>query len=238
MDIKELGQLDGPPEEHWYYASKFALLSNAVEALGARHVVDIGAGSGVFSRLLLERTACASALCVDPAYEVGEDVEIGGKLLRFRRQYDGSPVDLVLMMDVLEHVDDDVALLRDVKGQMAPGTPRFVTVPAFTFLWSAHDVFLEHRLRYTRATLQAALRSAGLKIDWTRYFYAVIFPLAAAVRFLGRGRTPSSGSDLRPVPGFVAAVLKAALRLELRFLFPYLRLPGLSVVALARTADR
>ena len=94
MDIKELGQLDGPPEDHWYYASKFALLSNAVEALGARHVVDIGAGSGVFSRLLLERTGCASALCVDPAYEVEEDVEIGGKLLRFRRQYDGSPVDL------------------------------------------------------------------------------------------------------------------------------------------------
>jgi len=238
MDVKELGQLDGPPEHHWYYASKFALLSNAVAALGARHVVDIGAGSGVFSRLLLERTDCATALCVDPAYEVEEDVEVAGKVLRFRRHYDGSPVDLVLMMDVLEHVDDDVGLLKDVMGPIRAGTPLFVTVPAFMFLWSGHDVFLEHRRRYTRATLGAALRAAGLKIDWLRYFFAVIFPLAAIVRILRRGRTATGGSDLRPVPRFVGTLLKAALRLELRLLFPYLPLPGLSVVALARRVDR
>lgn len=236
MDVKELGQLDGPPENHWYYASKFELLSNAVARLDAKHIVDIGAGSGVFARLLLERTACEGALCVDPAYDEEHDVAVGGKTLRFRRSYNGEPVDLVLMMDVLEHVDDDVGLLRDVLAPMQPGTPVFITVPAFKFMWSAHDEFLEHRRRYTGGTLAKAMCAAEMQIDWVRYFYATIFPLAAAVRLIRRRRAPSSGSDLRPASRPVAAILRAVLKLELMLLFPFVKLPGLSVVALGRRA--
>jgi 2-polyprenyl-3-methyl-5-hydroxy-6-metoxy-1,4-benzoquinol methylase len=234
MDVKELGQLDGPPQNHWYYASKFELLSNAVADIGAKHIVDIGAGSGVFARMLLERTDCVSALCVDPAYQEETDVDVGGKTLRFRRQYAGEQVDLVLMMDVLEHVDDDVGLLRDVLEPMRAGTPVFITVPAFKFMWSAHDEFLDHRRRYTSKSLGATMRAAGVGIDWVRYFYAVIFPIAAAVRLLRRWRDPSTGSDLRPVPSAVTSILKAALKLELKWLFPFVKLPGLSVVALGR----
>ncbi len=62
MDVKELEQLDCPPEEHWYYKSKFDLLAATVDRMGARRVADIGAGSGVFARLLLQRTDCQSPL--------------------------------------------------------------------------------------------------------------------------------------------------------------------------------
>ena len=84
MDVKELSQISGPPEAHWYYATKFDLLSATVSAFGARRIVDVGAGSGVFSRLLLERSDCEEATCVDPAYEQEHDETVNGKILRFR----------------------------------------------------------------------------------------------------------------------------------------------------------
>jgi SAM-dependent methyltransferase len=235
MDIKELQQIQGAPEDHWYYAAKFDLLASIVSGFGAKRIADVGAGSGVFSRLLLRHTGCQEALCVDPAYETEYDERVGDKLLKFRRSYDGRDFDLILLMDVLEHVDDDAGLLRHVAAAVAPGTPIFITVPAFGFLWSAHDVFLEHRRRYTAASMRACIGAAGLRTEWARYFYAAIFPLVAVIRLLSRGRAPEKGSDLRPAPAPVAWLLRAALKLERQALFRVNRLAGLSVVALART---
>ena len=165
MDVKELSQISGPPEAHWYYAAKFDLLVATVRAFRAQRVVDVGAGSGVFARLLLERTDCQEATCVDPAYERDQDETVNGKILRFRRGYEGRDFDLILLMDVLEHVDDDVALLSNVAASVSPGTPIFITVPAFGFLWSAHDVFLDHRRRYTSRMLARTITGARLTVD-------------------------------------------------------------------------
>ena len=235
MDVKELSQISGPPEAHWYYAAKFDLLAATVGAFGARRIVDVGAGSGVFARLLLERTDCQEAICVDPAYERDRDETVNGKSLRFRRAYDGMDFDLILLMDVLEHVDDDVALLSDVVTSVRPGTPVFITVPAFGFLWSAHDVFLEHRRRYTAKMLARTMRGAKLTVDRIRYFYLGIFPLVALLRLLTRGRDPRRGSDLRPAPAVVGWLLAKALKAERRLIFPFNNLAGLSIVAIGRT---
>ncbi len=235
MDVKELGQISGPPEAHWYYAAKFDLLAATVKAFGARRVVDVGAGSGVFARLLLERTDCQEATCVDPAYEADHDETVNGKILRFRRGYEGQDFDLILLMDVLEHVDDDVALLSDVVTSVRPGTPVFITVPAFAFLWSAHDVFLDHRRRYTSAMLAKTMTSARVNVDRIRYFYAAIFPLVAMLRLLTRGRDPGKGSDLRPAPAAVGWALRTVLKAERQIVFPMNHLAGLSVVGIGRT---
>jgi SAM-dependent methyltransferase len=235
MDVKELSQISGPPEAHWYYAAKFDLLAATVSAFGARRIVDVGAGSGVFARLLLERTDCQEAMCVDPAYERDHDETVNGKVLRFRRAYEGTNFDLILLMDVLEHVDDDVALLSDVATSVSPGTPVFITVPAFGFLWSAHDVFLEHRRRYTAKMLIRTMTGAKLTVNRIRYFYLGIFPLVALLRLLTRGRDPDKGSDLRPTPVAVGWFLAKVLKAERRLIFPFNRLAGLSVVGIGRT---
>ena len=234
MDIKELSQISGPPEKHWYYTAKFDLLASTVGQFGAQHVADIGAGSGVFARLLLERTGCREATCVDPAYDADRDESVNGKPLRFRRSPIGGNFDLVLLMDVMEHVDDDVALLVDTASSLRSGTPLFITVPAFQFLWSAHDEFLDHRRRYTAQTLARAITGAHLQISRIRYFYATILPPVAVLRLASRGRAPSKGSDLRPTPAGVAWILGKALAAERRLLYPFNRLAGLSVVAVAR----
>src|SRR4051812_25318096 len=76
-----------------------------------------------------------------------------------------------------------------------------VTVPAFQFLWSGHDVFLEHKRRYTLASLHSTIESAGLEIIRSRYFFGVLLPVVGAGRLWGRLRLGSAGygprSDLR-----------------------------------------
>ena len=103
------------------------------------------------------------------------------------------------MMDVLEHVHDDTALAAEYIRSARPGTRVVVTVPAFTWMWSGHHDFLEHRRRYTLPGVQAVLRRAGLRLDGGRYLYGLLLPLAAATRLpgtvarrLGRAVAPSS----------------------------------------------
>jgi SAM-dependent methyltransferase len=167
-----------------------------VDPLQAREVLDVGAGIGFFARELLHQTSIVSAVCVDPGYEADSAEQVGGKSLLFRREVSQSTADLVLMMDVLEHVPDDVALLRDYVTLAPPGTRFVITVPAFAFLWSEHDVFLEHYRRYTLTHIERVARSAGLEVRTGCYFYGALFPLAAASRLAGRLR-PTSGREPR-----------------------------------------
>jgi len=148
MDVKEQDILGDLINHHWYYRAKGAAMTRLLAGAPVRHVLDVGAGSGVFSRLLLDQGAI-EATCVDPAYPSEHTEMQGGKPIRFVHVAANSDADTVLLMDVLEHVDDDTGLLREYVQNAAPGTRFLITVPAFMWMWSGHDVFLEHRRRYT-----------------------------------------------------------------------------------------
>jgi hypothetical protein len=101
-------------------------------------------------------------------------------------------------------------------------------------MWSDHDVFLEHYRRYTIHSLDRVIEAAGLKRIATCYYFGLTLPIAAGVR-LGRRALPwrnrTPGSDMRPYPGFINAVLTKICNVELA-LFQKNRLAGLSVFAL------
>jgi SAM-dependent methyltransferase len=232
MDLKEEDILGADIGRHWYYRAKSAALSRAVASLAPRHILDVGAGTGFFSRHLLAETPAESALCVDIGYPSDRDDSVAGKPVRYRRDTGPTDCDLVLMMDVLEHVDDDRGLVRHYASKVPSGAHFLVTVPAFTFLWSGHDVFLEHKRRYRLPEIEAALGDAGLKIVRGAYYFGLIFPLAAAVRLASRNTTEPR-SSLKKHGAFTNGVLTAACAAELP-LFPYNRLAGLSAVVLAK----
>ena len=231
MDLKEEDILGADIGRHWYYRSKAAALVRATRRLPFRHILDVGAGSGFFSRHLLARTAAQSALCVDIGYAADRDEALAGKTVRYRRKIGPTECDLVLMMDVLEHVDDDCGLVRDCVDKVPSGAHFVVTVPAFQFLWSGHDVFLQHKRRYRLAGLERVLRDAGLHVVRGSYYFALIFPLAAAVRLLCR-RSPSR-STLVPHGALANTLLSAACAAELPIM-PINRLAGLSAFVTAR----
>lgn len=197
MDLKEIEILGDQVDRHWYYRSKAKALLAILGEAPVVSVLDIGAGSGFFAKHLLSEGRARDATCVDISYDADWDETVAGKPVYFRRVIERSNADVALAMDVLEHVDDDVGLLAEYVGKVQPGTRFVISVPAFRFLWSAHDVFLEHRRRYLVPEIERVAERAGLNVDRGCYFFGAVFPLAATLRlaanaFGGRDQEPRS----------------------------------------------
>jgi len=235
MDLKETDILGDAISEHWYYRSKAKALTSLLGNQSASSILDVGAGSGFFSRYLLANSLASTATCVDISYPTEYDDQEAGKPIYFRRSIEKNHADVVLLMDVLEHVDDDVGLLAHYV-EKAPVGARFVmSVPAFEFLWSGHDVFLEHKRRYQINQLEAVAKNAGLTVSKSGYYFGAVFPIAAVMRLLKRqsagDQTPAQ-SDLSSHHPLVNAVLSAVCALEVP-LMKFNRLAGLTVFCVA-----
>lgn len=235
MDLKEIDILGNGIQDHWYYASKAKAMMRMIADCNARTILDIGAGSGFFSRHLLDHTAATASWCVDTSYEHEHDERDGsGKTLHFRRSVDRIDADLMLLMDVLEHVDDDLGLLSTYVDKVPSGCNVLITVPAFDFMWSGHDDYLEHKRRYTLPQMESVVRQAGLHIERGCYFFGSVFPLAAATRAAGKTQTPGPPrSQLRMHSPGINSLLKGLCAAELP-VFKHNRLGGLSVFVHAR----
>lgn len=233
MDIKEIDILGPDIGNHWYYNARAMALSRYIGKIIPSTIIDIGAGSGFFSEYLLQHNMGKEAWCVDIGYE--NDFDVSGKYnIHFRRHIDKLDADLVILMDVLEHVDNDVALLKEYLNKV-PNNCRFIiTVPAFNFLWSSHDDFLKHKRRYTLNQLEDVVKKSGLNVKQSSYFLALVFPIAASIRLAEKVFKGSKGarSQLRKHNPVVNAFLKILCHAELPFM-KINRLAGLTIYCLA-----
>jgi hypothetical protein len=239
MDVKEEKILGNDATNHWYYRSKFKALLDILKPIALTDILDVGAGSGVFSKMMIRAGKCERAVCFDPAYPSDRVEFYHGSSIRFVRSIDRVNQSLVLMMDVLEHVDDDVSLVRQYMGSMPPGGKILVTVPAFGFLWSGHDVFLGHRRRYTLFSLESCLQAADLAILRSRFFFGALFPVVFLMRLASRWQSEhgihgaGARSALRQYPVLINRTLSYIHDCERVFLFPFNRFAGLSIFSLA-----
>lgn len=134
--------------------------------------------------------------------------------------FDNSSFDLVTALDVVEHLDDDAAALREAWRVLRPGGHILVTVPAYPFLWGDQDEVNMHKRRYVAPELRAALEAAGFEIVRLSYMNAVLFPPIAAARLFRRLEHRlrpklAAESDFRyPAPGPVNGVLSAVFGAE------------------------
>lgn len=239
MDLKEQQVIGDDIEQHWYYCSKASAMVAYLNGINFEVIVDVGAGSGFFSRHLLKTTKAKQAYCVDPFYDAETEERVTGKDLVFvRRLKHVDDVDLYLFMDVLEHVDNDEGLLRQYLDRSEHGSYVFISVPAFECLWSGHDIFLEHRRRYTLHRLRHTVEGANLNVVREGYFFGAIFPIAAGMRLAQRltGGKMRSATQLRRHSAPVNWVLRRLCAAEI----PVMKLnkvAGLSVFCLARKGE-
>ena len=234
MDLKEIDILGADIEHHWYYKSKANAMTRLLQGVASRKILDVGAGSGFFSRYMLTHTPAQEAWCVDTSYPEDSDKIESGKAIHYRRSVSAIDADLVLLMDVLEHVDDDVTLLKEYVRKVSNGSQFLITVPAFNFLWSEHDDFLEHKRRYSLGQLEEVVQKAGLTVKHGFYFFGVVFPIAAILRSVqqagnNKGPTRSQLTKHHPI---VNMLLQFLCNLELP-LMRFNRAVGLTVFCLA-----
>ena len=224
---------------HWWYRARRDILSDYLTRYGElpknARILEIGCGTG-HNLPMLSGFGTVEAIEIDPdARAIAADRlgrPVGDQPLPTLPGVERGAYDLVAVLDVVEHIEDDVAALAAMKTLLKPGGKILIAVPAHQWLWSAHDVVNHHHRRYSKATLAQAIEAAGLKPARLTYFNSLLFPLAAAARIAGR-LTGRDDSDDSPPAKPLNALFERIFRLE-RYAVGRLPMPpGVSIVTLA-----
>ena len=152
--------------------------------------------------------------------------------------YPAQSFDLVVLLDVLEHIEDDRACLAILATLLKPAGRILLTVPAFPMLWGPHDEAHHHKRRYRANQLRDVITQAGLQLDYISYFNTSLFPLISAIRLLQR-LLPSENvaRELTIPPPFINSILTALFASE-RLLLPRFSLPfGVSLLAVLKSSQ-
>lgn len=228
-EVRKLAELE---DVHWWYRERRHLLAAALKGLTPGRALDIGAAGGGNTRVLREHGWQAVALEYG---EEGAEVAHERGLATMRADATSLPFadqsfELVMAFDLLEHLVDDDAAVREVCRVLKPGGTYLVAVPADPKLWSSHDEAVDHVRRYTRPELVALLRRGGFTIESVQSWNVLMRPLVVLRRAL------RSGSDLDDVHPVVNFGLSTVIRLE-RYL-PVQKLPGVSLLVRATLDSR
>lgn len=228
---------------HWWFQARRDIVVNLLATVAPpgrpRQVLDIGCGTGMMINAL---RPFGDVFGIDPdehavAYsraKVQHPDRIGpgglpNDLPRGRR------FEVVTLLDVLEHVDDDIEGLRAVHALLEPEGILFVTVPAFMALWSGHDEVNRHKRRYTKRELTSKLQNTGFTIIKCSYFNTLLFPAAVVAKVYNRNRWRGAPrAHIGSVPAsWINAALGGIFGFE-RVLLPYVTFPlGVSLLAIA-----
>jgi len=179
-------------QSHWWYTGRRRIIAEFLEEICSHvtdrrpRILDVGCGTGA-NLLLLSK------------YGEAEGVDVSEDALAFCRErgldkvklgagealpYEDGTFDLVTAFDVVEHMDDDLAGLREMRRVLRPGGRVLLFVPTFMFLWGLQDDVSNHRRRYRMPELRRVLEQAGFEIERTTYANITFFLPILLVRKL------------------------------------------------------
>ena len=229
-------------DRHWWYRGRRTVLEGVISRLALPEhprILDAGCGSGRNMVDLARHGAVTgvelSETSVELARARGAGEVIAGSVLDMPLPDDSFQ--LAVSLDVIEHLEDDLGALRELRRVVAPGGSLLLTVPAYGWLWSGHDEINHHHRRYTRRSLQAAAEQCGWQQVRTTYFNSLLLPVAIVLRVLDRfnTKTTESSLDLWVPPAPLNWLLERPLALEAAMIARGGRIPaGLSLLAVFR----
>lgn len=171
-------------QRHWWFVGRrkivFSVLDKYLPLVkGQLRLLDVGCGTG-FNLARLDKYGHATG--VDISEEAVKFSRLRNckdvlKIDEGKLPFNDNTFNVITVLDVLEHMDDDYAALRDYHRVMKDNGILLITVPAHRFLWGAHDVTVGHRRRYVAADLKVKLEKVGFALEKLTYFETVFFPL-------------------------------------------------------------
>ena len=228
--------------KHWWFYGRRKIIESFVEkicrgiAKHPPHILDVGCGTGANLQMLSQFGAAEG---VDVSIEALEFCRARG-LAKVKQgaaetlPYEDASFDLVTGLDVVEHLDDDLSGLREMRRVLRPGGRALLFVPAFMFLWGVQDDISHHRRRYKLRELKQRVTDAGLSIERATYANISFFLPILIGRFLMRVTRirPSSENNITigAVNGLLGRILGAEGWWLQRMNFPF----GVSIVCVAR----
>ena len=248
--------MDEVEGSHWWFVGRRAILDSFLKgivskigsppyeggvdaALGGRggslRILDVGCGTGANIEML-------------STYGEAEGVDVSDDALEFCRRkglkvqkglaetlpYEDESFDLTTALDVVEHLDDDIAGLKEMFRVTKSGGYSLIFVPAFMWLWGVQDDISNHRIRYTKPQIVERLKTAGYEIERATYanltFFAPIFAGRTIMKITGIKPESENNITVSALNGVFGKLFGAE-----RFWLRNLNLPfGVSIVVVAK----
>lgn len=232
-------------ETHWWYVGRRRIIRCLVEKISTAlnntnlRILDVGCGTGANLKMLAD-------------YGSVEGVDISPQAVEFCGQrgldtvklgavehlpYESDSFELVTALDVVEHLDDDVAGLREMRRVLRSEGRLLLFVPAFMFLWGVQDDVSNHRRRYTLPSLLKAVEQAGFSVESASYanisFFLPVLVVRTVMRWLHLRADTEYGINISPLNGLFSRMFAAE-----RFILKHGRIPfGVSAVCIARRVE-
>lgn len=171
---------------------------------GTFDLLDVGAGAGFAGEYLRERFPHARYFFIEPLASLETRLEERfGSERNLGRAAGFGNVEYVLLLDVLEHQEDDTSFLRELVDKMRPGAQLIVTVPALRMLWSNWDAILGHFHRYDQASLRCAVGTCPVHIKELSYMFPELVPLGVLRRVMPRDAGGEGSGEFPDLPAAV-----------------------------------
>lgn len=239
MEKREYNKLHMLEKKNWYFVSRRHFFLEILERFFAYRkdikILDLGCGSGQMFKSL---SKYGKVVGVEPSqyalkFAPKDTLRVCGDGEKV--PLTSSSFDLIAAFGVLEHIKDDEQTLREMFRLSKKKGVVMIEVPAYQFLWSAHDMALHHYRRYTKKSLVKKVEKAGFRINKAGYIFTTIFPavvfLRAVKKIVGGREAKTDGMEKVPLPiqKFLILVNRLESKLAKRFDMPF----GVSVFALA-----
>jgi 2-polyprenyl-3-methyl-5-hydroxy-6-metoxy-1,4-benzoquinol methylase len=190
MELGEYRKMEDFEQQYWWHRGKIHLIRAFYDFFipyeikeKEMNIIEIGCGTGEVLRLLAHwgdvKGVDFSQEALDACRRKGFKDLICGDVNEIDFNNEKSSYDLVVLMDVLEHIQDDMKTLNIAKQLLKPGGFLFLSVPAYKFLWSTHDEALHHKRRYHSLEIKTKVKDSGFEIvKYSHYVTLLFFPIA------------------------------------------------------------
>lgn len=241
MQRKDLEDMSAVESDHWWFTGKRLfmrrLLGDRLHGKGRPlRILDVGCGTGANS---VELSAYGEVIACDRSLDAlgmaaGRSVRRLCAASAPALPFATGSFDVITAYDIIEHVEDDIGFVRELKRVLIPGGALAIHVPAWPSLWSRHDEILEHKRRYTHRGLRSLLVRNGLVIEHVGWASCAIFPPTAAIRWTrrligGARETADLGLVPQPLNSLLRSVYRAEAAIAVRIGLPF----GVSLAAVA-----